>query len=115
MWRCAMRQILSHPITVAVVSGLLLQGIRYALEQIGGPNPVETFWQNFVVAMWPMWGGLVIGVLYWFIKFLLRVNRHLSDAEEMEERKTEFKKELDIRAKALKDMLTPPVIKPPNF
>lgn len=70
-----MAKFLKHPITVTVVSALLLQAVNFAVKQLGGPNPLRTFWNVFVVELWPLWAGLIIGGIYWFVRFLMRLQR----------------------------------------
>ena len=69
-----MAKILEHPLTVTIVSGLFLKAAEFIWVKIGGPNPMETFWNTFVIEMWPMWAGIAIGAIYAFIRFLKRID-----------------------------------------
>ncbi len=70
-----MLKALTHPITSAVVVAIILKAGELIWLKVGGPNPLETLWQTFIVEMWPMWVGLVVGGIHWFVRFLWRVER----------------------------------------
>jgi hypothetical protein len=64
---------LFNPVMSVVLSAVILKIGEFIWLKVGGPDPLETLWQTFVVEMWPMWVGLTIGGVHWFVRFLLRI------------------------------------------
>ena len=67
-------------IVIAIISGFILKGFG----KYGSIQMIKSLYQTFVVEMWPIWTGLVIAVIYWFIRFLLDVRKVLKDHKILE-------------------------------
>lgn len=65
----------SHPLTVAVITAFVLKASHLIWDRIGSANFIMIIWQSFFVEMWPIWIGLAIGAIYWYVRFLLGISR----------------------------------------
>lgn len=55
-------------VLVTVISSVIFEALQFIgvqiVKDVGGPNPLDTFWKIFVIDLWPLWGGILIGLIY---------------------------------------------------
>jgi len=61
----------------SVAAGVILTIVLKALEAFGALTTLNSIFQTFIVALWPMWFGLVGAFLYWLIRDYIQL-RHFS-------------------------------------
>lgn len=64
------RKIISHPLFIGAMGGLIANFLYDLLKKYGG-LPMDFLYGVFWNRVWPIWIGLAIAIIYWFIRFLL--------------------------------------------
>lgn len=58
-------------IIIGIISGFIFKG----LDKYGGIEIMKSLFQTFVIEMWPVWSGVIIGIIYLFIRFIFDVRK----------------------------------------
>ena len=82
-------------IIIGVISGFVLKG----LDKYGGIEMIKSLFQTFVIEMWPIWFGLTIALLYWFIREVISIHKCIT-------RSLNFDKKLDELGAERRELLT---------
>lgn len=60
------------------ISGILL----IAVDRYGGVLRMVDWYRTFAIELWPIWGGLIVTTLYWFIRYELDTRKSIKTAAE---------------------------------
>lgn len=66
-------------IVESIIAGFIAGILLKVLDKYGGIGIMKSLFQTFVIELWPMWIGLAIAVIYWFIRFLLEVRNEINE------------------------------------
>ena len=58
-------------ICIFIVSTIIIKG----LDKYGGIEMIKSLFQTFVVELWPIWFGLGIAIIYWFIRGIISIRK----------------------------------------
>lgn len=73
-----MRKFFEHPLTVAVFSAIILKAAEVITQAIGGVEVLKPLMNHFIIELWPIWAGLIIGGIYWMARFFLRLHKAMA-------------------------------------
>jgi hypothetical protein len=60
---------LAKAIFIALVIGFIFKG----LDKYGGIETMKLVFQTFVIELWPMWLGVAAALIYWFVRFQMKI------------------------------------------
>ena len=73
---------MKNKIIESVIVAITTTFILKLFERYGNMEMLKYFYHAFVIELWPIWIGLVVGLLWWFIRFqygLWRSSQRLDD------------------------------------
>jgi hypothetical protein len=71
-------------IIVSLIAGCMSGILLKAVDKYGGFLQIEDSYKIFVIELWPIWVGLIVTVLYWFIRYQLDIHKsNKTTAEEI--------------------------------
>lgn len=79
------KKIVSHPLFVGAISALIARFLPDTIGRHGGI--IMSFLYTYLwKGVWPIWIGLAIALIYWFIRFVIRFRKKYKDYDKLVER-----------------------------